>query len=267
MKATSLINPQTLNLYAYCANDPINRTDPNGLGLISWIKKHWKIILVAVAIVVAILLIPGAPAFLGSFFQHAGQVIISGVGAATEGGGMSTWLKVLLGGAISAGIAGLGTLIQKKSGGLPGSIKDGLKEAEKRLDDPDCAALFGGKEKALAALRAARFSYQNLGAARVNPDDSINVVGAATATNTNPPSVYINSYGPFKNQTILVITPSGVKSQTFDFGSGLRGNDFRALILLHELGHLVGIFGPDANNQALNQEYTNRVKAACFGKK
>src|SRR5256886_12215206 len=34
MKATSLLNPQTLNLYAYCTNDPVNRTDPKRLGLI-----------------------------------------------------------------------------------------------------------------------------------------------------------------------------------------------------------------------------------------
>lgn len=31
MSSTSLLNPQTLNLYAYTANDPVNRTDPSGL--------------------------------------------------------------------------------------------------------------------------------------------------------------------------------------------------------------------------------------------
>jgi RHS repeat-associated protein len=36
MKSTSLESPQTLNLYAYCANDPINHTDPDGL--FSWFK-------------------------------------------------------------------------------------------------------------------------------------------------------------------------------------------------------------------------------------
>jgi RHS repeat-associated protein len=39
MGATSLESPQTLNLYAYCANDPINYTDPSGLGFFSFLKR------------------------------------------------------------------------------------------------------------------------------------------------------------------------------------------------------------------------------------
>src|SRR5882724_827581 len=115
MNVVNLTSPQTLNLYAYCTNDPINRTDPSGLGLIHWIKKHWKIILVAIAVVVAVLLIPGAPGLLGSFFQNAGHVILTGAGAAAEGGGMSTWLKVVLGASLAAGIAGLGILAQRRA--------------------------------------------------------------------------------------------------------------------------------------------------------
>jgi RHS repeat-associated protein len=37
MGSVSLTAPQTLNLYAYCTNDPINYTDPSGLGFFSWL--------------------------------------------------------------------------------------------------------------------------------------------------------------------------------------------------------------------------------------
>ncbi|HJP91178.1 MAG TPA: RHS repeat-associated core domain-containing protein [Pyrinomonadaceae bacterium] len=52
MKATDLQSPQTFNLYVYCANDPVNHTDPSGLGFFSFLKKVFKF-LVKVAIVVA----------------------------------------------------------------------------------------------------------------------------------------------------------------------------------------------------------------------
>jgi RHS repeat-associated protein len=42
MKSTDLQSPQTLNLYAYCTNDPINHTDPSGLGFFSWLAKLFK---------------------------------------------------------------------------------------------------------------------------------------------------------------------------------------------------------------------------------
>jgi RHS repeat-associated protein len=44
MKSTTLVNPQTLNLYAYCTNGPVNHTDPSGLGFFSWLGKLFKTI-------------------------------------------------------------------------------------------------------------------------------------------------------------------------------------------------------------------------------
>lgn len=41
MQAVSLEHPQTLNLYAYCGNDPVNHTDPSGL-FFGWLKKLFK---------------------------------------------------------------------------------------------------------------------------------------------------------------------------------------------------------------------------------
>ena len=61
MKATKLESPQSLNLYAYCANDPINRTDADGLGLIKFFKKVFKavlrVLLIAALVVATALLV------------------------------------------------------------------------------------------------------------------------------------------------------------------------------------------------------------------
>jgi RHS repeat-associated protein len=72
MRATELANPQSLNLYAYCGNDPINTTDPTGLGFLSFFKKLFKVIkkvLKIVAIVAAVALVmsffPGAIGAVG----------------------------------------------------------------------------------------------------------------------------------------------------------------------------------------------------------
>ena len=60
MKATHLEAPQTLNLYAYCANDPVNRTDPNGLGFFSFLKKLFRIVAIVVLVAALILVTVGA---------------------------------------------------------------------------------------------------------------------------------------------------------------------------------------------------------------
>lgn len=149
-----------------------------------------------------------------------------------------------------------------------GAIKDftnAFNEAVSRLDDPDCAILFGGKTAALSALYGASYSYRNLGRPSYNSaTQSIRVTGAATNSNTNPPSVYINTNGPFRNTTLFVSTPTGVQSRTLDFRTGLRGEQFGALLLLHELGHLTKVFRADAGNDQLNLSYTQQVQKACF---
>jgi len=59
MGSVSLTSPQTLNLYAYCVNDPINHADPSGLGLFSFLRKAFKWIGIAVSIALIALSIVG----------------------------------------------------------------------------------------------------------------------------------------------------------------------------------------------------------------
>jgi hypothetical protein len=130
---------------------------------------------------------------------------------------------------------------------------------KKRLDKEKCANFFGGKEKALATINGAEYRFLPLGAPKVDSKTgAVSVVGAATNSAT---SVFINTQGPFLNQNMFV---PGAGLKTLDLGTGLRGASFDAVLLLHELGHQLGIFGPDKDKPDLNRKYTQQVLDACF---
>ena len=265
MKATSLSNPQTLNMYAYCTNDPVNRTDPDGLGLISffkkifnWIKKHWKVILVAVAVAVAVLLIPGAPAFIGNFFQQGGQVIIGG-GVATEGaGGISTTLKIILGASFAASIAALGTFLQKVESFEDKRLREAKEELLRLLEqnkgDNPCAKLLGGLKEAKKKLKETKF----VRGPTVNPN-------AIASTSGNV--VTINPHNGFYD-----VTDAHVLAVGFDRGRqiiiGLNDLEFTTFVLLHELGHRTGTLRSDGVDHdplsVLGVLNNGDIHRACF---
>jgi RHS repeat-associated protein len=57
MKSVDLSSPQTLNLYAYCSNDPINRTDADGLGFLSFLKKLFLYVVLALVTILVVTVI------------------------------------------------------------------------------------------------------------------------------------------------------------------------------------------------------------------
>src|SRR6266511_2035795 len=75
MNSTNLENPQSLNLYAYCTNDPDNHTDPDGLGFFSFLKKLFKWIAVAFTVAVAVLTVIYAPYLFASVTKMVFGVI------------------------------------------------------------------------------------------------------------------------------------------------------------------------------------------------
>jgi RHS repeat-associated protein len=95
MSAASLEEPQTLNLYSYCGNDPINHVDPDGLfwgKLFGWVGKvlKWTAIAITVAIgVLTLIPAPWAGTALGKllvfFSKHKTLSAILGIGGAAGG--------------------------------------------------------------------------------------------------------------------------------------------------------------------------------------
>ena len=129
----------------------------------------------------------------------------------------------------------------------------------KRLLKDECAKFFGGIEVAMTTINNTEYRFLRRGAPAVNPANG--VLGVMGAETKGPNSVFINTQGPSISQNILV-PGEGVKS--FGYGTGLRGTEFNTMLLLHELGHQVGIFGPDAKDPKLNAAYTKQVLKACF---
>jgi hypothetical protein len=171
MGAVDLRDPQTLNLYAYCANDPVNYTDPSGLGFFSffkklfgWVAQALKWIAVAVTVAVVVLSfasgfgVPGAAALLkaltGVLSTIGGLLSKAGLGflaKAAFGGNLlaAGAFGALEGGTIAAAIVGLGGL---QAAGAVGAVANYVqrrrRDRRRRRSSHETADL-----AALAALR------------------------------------------------------------------------------------------------------------------
>lgn len=112
MGSVSLSNPQTLNLYAYCTNDPVNYVDPSGLGFFSFLKKLFKWIIVAIAVIVAVITIIAAPPTIAGLLG----AISAGAGAISTVAGALGYNKVARIFGLIAVVTGFGSLIAGKLG-------------------------------------------------------------------------------------------------------------------------------------------------------
>jgi len=117
MEAAELDDPQTLNLYTYCGNDPTNHIDPYGLffgKLFRWIGKAFKFLfkVVAVALVVAAIVLLPTMMAAGGFWLASGAWFGWGSWAAVMGmagaAGLAGWHNGKLGEIASAGLTALG---------------------------------------------------------------------------------------------------------------------------------------------------------------
>jgi RHS repeat-associated protein len=95
MAAVSLENPQTLNLYAYCANDPVNHTDPSGL-LPKWLKRLLQIAMIAVSIFAAVTSVLAVFSAFSKAIQLS-HFFSAAFGVKTTATGVIKWAVYILG--------------------------------------------------------------------------------------------------------------------------------------------------------------------------
>lgn len=139
-----------------------------------------------------------------------------------------------------------------------------LTEAEKRLSKEECAKLFGKTAADLIAmLQNTEYRILPLTSGGPKYDSATNTTTVTGAQTNSPTSVFINSKGPFL-QNVMFVPGAPRNPVTLDFNSRLRGAQFGALLLLHELGHQVKLFGPDASDYKVNLAHTKQVLKECF---
>lgn len=123
MGGSSLFAPQTLNLYTYCGNDPINHTDPSGLfwgklfnAIGHFLHKAWIWIVVAVVVALVIFASVVSNGATSGFFYNLGEWIAKlGIAHAVETGGfvIGATGNALL---ITAGVGAIANQFTNKSG-------------------------------------------------------------------------------------------------------------------------------------------------------
>ncbi|MDQ3806520.1 MAG: DUF4214 domain-containing protein, partial [Acidobacteriota bacterium] len=137
MGAADLDNPQTLNMYAYCGNDPVNNVDPDGQffkKLFRFFKKllnilKWVVVAVVVAIAVLTFL-PGGAAILAGIYKALGAIGLTSV-LAYESGGIA--IEFVAGVLVAADNA-VGAISRHVNQKEPGKTRRRREKAERRQE-------------------------------------------------------------------------------------------------------------------------------------
>jgi len=278
MQAVSLASPQTLNLYAYCSNDPINHTDPDGLffkKLFKWISKILKIVAIAVIVAVVIMTGPFAPASGTILAKILGGIVWLGakVGMAANfiSGGALLSAEAVAIGVVSAAL-GAATLLTASSalGAIANSFTSGKKETPEQRRN----------RLIRSAINSALWRLRNMPGCKeyIQGNSSHNPIVTLEYLKANNGVIYDSTLGSRQNSPVAQVYGTDIGKgpnskirlgdKWFDDPSvgGWKGtmNRPRTMtnILLHELKHAVHQgHGP----KEPNNEYYNEIAKKCFG--
>jgi hypothetical protein len=289
MSAVSLGSPQTLNLYSYCGNDPINHVDPDGLffgSLFKWIGKifkvvnkilKWVVIGVAIAAVAIAIFHSGgaAIAFLKAIMGVVGKIlgikiigpgVIANLAGQVIGIQLGTSISIGVGAKIAAGLYGVGAVANQ-------FVSTRRKNQDKRrktiIDNAYISALW---------------RLQNMPGCKeyIQGTTSTDPIKTLEALYENGNIYYDRNLGLGANDDVAVVTDSsGNQKDGLGVNSHIRlGAKFfddltlggwvgtmnlrrtRVLTLLHELKHAIkGVHPTDGSAS----DWYKEIAKKCFG--
>jgi len=141
-------------------------------------------------------------------------------------------------------------------------LKRTIEAAGRRLKRQDCTAFFGSES--IERLMSAEYKLLSLGAPRFQGNEPV-VTAARTIRDLN--MIVINLDGPFLNPRLPLAGRYHYFNAIASRSNGpiiLSDDEFRVLILLHELGHLIGKFGPDRRDTQKAEIANTAVLRHCF---
>ena len=294
MGGASLSDPQTLNMYAYCGNDPINHVDPDGL---FWgaIGRFFK----AIGIAIATFFGSGMGGSSGPGFRTPPTFpgSLPGINAAIRSGmgGFRTppFVSGFLHDSIGVAMAGLDianaiifdrllrllggdTFWNRLAAGIAlKRLRSGQLEADRRLrNNAACADAFGGLTNARIALGKSQYKYLE---APTVTEDGTGMHFSVNDASTNPDTgaISVNLLGAFiRGGSYLAVDSAGTehKVPARPYGADgssykVSGDEYRAFDLLHEVGHGTtdkSGFEPDRGDNAAGRRNNDRTYNACF---
>jgi RHS repeat-associated protein len=238
-------DPQSWNRYAYVENDPVSRNDRSGtcwatVSVTGESDSDWY----------------DCDGTGGSDPSNDGMVGTSGMNSGTGA------MMVQAGAANPPTYAPAANLLSNNTLVIDAEFQAAFSAAWQVLQQPGCAGVFEPN----ADGSATDFAQEELTETdyRILPFPSDNTAGAQTLGN----NVQFNLNGAFFTAQAVF----GVVSVVFPspYSPGVKDTiqmnqiAFQAMLILHELGHETGVFGPDTTD-TVNGGYSDQVLENCFG--
>lgn len=296
MSAVSLSDPQSLNMYAYCSNDPVNRIDPSGL-FWGWLTHLIKSIFGSYSIRRAVIRAVITFTTTGNLHQAIregitvfGQEVV-GRGWMTSVSRGTPPFNPNAGTGLGTGVSGLSryiiynfSAVQQPEQALF-DLKDlaALIKAARAIIEHasgDCAKLLG--KDALAKFDKVAKDIEFKTDVLVNVEhpfrgvvkDSWENVGFVNAITVGQ-KIYLNPNGQAFNTLTRggqPYLPPSIRDAASKFG--VNQQQYATALVVHEFLHTTGRFKPDSVagldgkiDTKKSQDYQNEVLKKCFSKK